>query len=186
MISTSDFSTGLIFEHEGALLEIVDFQHVKRGRGASYMWARLKNLKTGTSVERTFSAGEVFQDVTLDEAKMKFLYEQSGDYFFMDSKSFEQLQLNESQLQDIKPYLKDDIEFVAKFHDEELLQIKPPMFVELQVTYTEPGVRGDTATNVTKPATLETGYVVNVPLFVVQGDVLRIDTRTGAYVERAR
>lgn len=186
MISTSDFSSGLIFEHNGELLEIIDFQHVKRGRGASYMWARLRNLKTGSSVERTFSAGEVFQDVTLDESKIKFLYQQGDDYFFMDTRSFEQLQLSENQIQDIKPYLKDDIEFIAKFHEEELLQLKPPMFVELLVTYTEPGVRGDTATNVTKPATLETGYVVNVPLFIDQGDVLRIDTRTGQYAERAR
>lgn len=186
MISTSDFQNGLIFEHNNELLEIVDFQHVKRGRGASYMWARLKNLKTGVSVERTFSAGETFQDVTLEETKMKFLYQQDDDYFFMDTKSFEQLQFNGNQIQDIKPYLKEDIEFVAKFHNDEALTIKPPMFVELQVTYTEPGVRGDTATNVTKPATLETGYVVNVPLFVEQGETLRIDTRNGQYVERVR
>lgn len=186
MISTSDFSSGIIFEQDGVLYEIIDFQHVKRGRGASYMWARLKNLKSGSQMERTFSSGEVFQDVSLEEKKLKFIYEQGGDYVFMDARSFEQLELHGNQIQDIKNYLKEDIEFIAKFHNEEMLLIKAPIFVELLVTYTEPGVRGDTATNVTKPATLETGYVANVPLFIEQGEVIRIDTRSGSYVERAR
>jgi elongation factor P len=186
MYTTSDFRKGLKIEIEGEPFTIVDFQHVKPGKGGAFVRTRLKSLTSGNVLDMTFRSGDKVDKPDLEEREMQFLYETNGEYHFMDTNNYEQLFLTGEHLGDSKDFLKENLVIKALFHNKRPLGIETPMFVELKVTQTEPGVRGDTATGATKPATLETGAVIQVPLFVNEGDILRIDTRTREYITRVK
>jgi len=185
MISVNDFRTGLTVELEGMAWQVVEFQHVKPGKGAAFVRSKLKNVKTGSVVEKTFRAGEKIPRARLDKREMQYLYNSGDEYVFMDNQSFEQVSLDKEQLGDGLKYLKENMNIQVVMYQGEIIGLEMPNFVELQVVDTEPGIKGDTASGASKNATLETGAVVQVPLFINVGDVLRIDTRTGLYMERA-
>jgi elongation factor P len=185
MISSNDFRTGVTIELEGGVWQVVDFQHVKPGKGSAFVRTKLKNVKTGAVVERTFNAGEKMPRAHLDQRAMQYLYESDGMFNFMDNETYEQIALNNDQLGDAMKFLKENMSIGVLFFQGTVIGIDLPNSVELEVVETDPGIRGDTATGGTKPAKLETGYVVRVPLFINIGDVLRIDTRSGDYIERA-
>jgi elongation factor P len=184
-ISTADFRTGLTIETNGDIFQIIDFQHVKPGKGGAFVRTKLRNLRTGAVIDKTFRAGERMEQATIDRRPMQFLYRAGDEFVFMDTETFDQASLPESSVGDGARYLKPDAEVLIVTYAEELLGVEVPQSVELRVTKTDPGLRGDTATGGSKPATLETGAVVNVPLFINEGDVIRVDTRTGKYVARA-
>ncbi|MDR7865281.1 MAG: elongation factor P [Sporomusaceae bacterium] len=185
MISSNDFRNGTTIELEGGVWQVVDFQHVKPGKGSAFVRSKLKNVKTGAVVERTFNAGEKVPRAHLDQRQMQYLYESDGAFNFMDNETYEQIALNSDQLGDATRFLKENMSIGVLFFQGVVIGIDMPNSVELEVVETDPGIRGDTATGGTKPAKLETGYVVRVPLFINTGDVLRIDTRSGDYIERA-
>ncbi|MGN1144373.1 MAG: elongation factor P [Anaerovoracaceae bacterium] len=185
MIDTSDFKTGLTIELDGDPCKIVDFQHVKPGKGAAFVRTKIKNLKTGASIERTFRPGEKLQDAIMERKQMQYLYFDGESYVFMDNNTYEQSSLTEAQLGGGEKFLKENMDCLVTSFKGEVMEVELPNTVELKVIDTEPGIKGSTASGGTKPATLETGAVVNVPFFVNVDDVLRIDTRTGAYIERA-
>ncbi len=185
MISTNDFRTGATVEIDNAIWQVVEFQHVKPGKGSAFVRSKLKNLETGAVIERTFRAGEKLPRAHLDRKEVQYLYSSGGEYTFMDVESFEQMSLSEEQLGKDKMYLLENMNIFLLYFNGRLIGVELPNSVELKVTKTDPGLRGDTASGGTKPATLETGLVVQVPLFIQEGDVLRIDTRTGLYIERA-
>ena len=185
MISSNDFRTGVTIELEGGVWQVVDFQHVKPGKGAAFVRAKLKNVKTGAVVERTFNAGEKLPRARVENRQMQYLYESDGMYNFMDNENYEQIAMTSDQLGDAVKYLKENMNINVMFFQSSVIGIEMPNSVELTVVETDPGIRGDTATGGTKPATMETGCVVKVPLFINVGDVLRIDTRNGEYIERA-
>ncbi len=185
MVSTNDFKTGLTVEIEGQVWTVVDFQHVKPGKGAAFVRAKLKNLKSGAVVERTFNAGEKLPRAHLERREMQYLYQSDELYTFMDTENYEQLSLSKEQIGDGVKYLKENMLVNILFFQGQTFGVDLPNSVELKVVETEPGVRGDTATAGTKPAKLETGAIVKVPLFINIGDVLKVDTRTGEYIERA-
>ncbi len=185
MISSNDFRTGVTIELEGAVWTVVEFQHVKPGKGAAFVRTRLKNVKTGQVIEKTFRAGEKLPRAHLERREAQYLYGLGDEFTFMDTQTYEQFTLSRDQLGDALLYLKENETLAVQFHGGSILGVELPNAVELRVTQTEPGVRGDTATGGTKPARLETGAVVQVPLFVEEGDVIRVDTRTGLYLERA-
>jgi elongation factor P len=185
MISSNDFRTGTTIELEGGVWQVVDFQHVKPGKGSAFVRTKLKNVKTGAVVERTFNAGEKVPRAHLDQRQMQYLYESDGSFNFMDNETYEQIALSSDQLGDATRFLKENMSIGVLFFQGVVIGIDMPNSVELEVVETDPGIRGDTATGGTKPAKLETGYVVKVPLFINTGDVLRIDTRSGDYIERA-
>ncbi|MGI6487865.1 MAG: elongation factor P [Syntrophothermaceae bacterium] len=184
MISVNDFRTGVTVEVEGEVWQVMEFQHVKPGKGAAFVRAKLKNMRTGGTVERTFRGGEKIPRARLDKREMQYLYNDGEDYVFMDTETFDQLSLGKDQLGDGVNYLKEQMMIEILQWQGEILGIELPNFVELEVVETEPGIRGDTASGATKQAVLETGATVQVPLFVDVGDTLRIDTRTGEYMER--
>ncbi|MBC7347675.1 MAG: elongation factor P [Clostridia bacterium] len=184
MISTNDLRTGVKIEVDGELYAVIEFQHVKPGKGAAFVRTKLRNLRTGAVIERTFRAGEKVPQVRVERREMQYLYHDGENYVFMDTTSFEQLSLPREKLEDAARFLKDDMTVYVLLHEGETIGVELPNFVELKVVQTEPGVRGDTATGGSKPAVLETGAVVQVPLFIEEGDVIRIDTRTGEYIER--
>jgi len=186
MYSTPDFRKGLKIEINGEPFAIVDFLHVKPGKGGAFVRTTLKSLISGNVIDRTFRSGEKIDKPDLEEKEMQFLYESEGEFHFMDNETYEQLFLTEEQLSDARYYLQENVIVTVLFHNGKPIGVEAPMFVELTVTTTEPGVRGDTASGGSKPATLETGLVVQVPLFVNEGEVLKIDTRTGKYIERVR
>ena len=186
MYTTNEFRKGLKIEIQGEPFVIVDFQHVKPGKGGAFVRTRLKSLVTGNVNDMTFRSGDKVDKPDLEEREMQFLYETSGEFHFMDVHNYEQLFLSADQLGEGKDFLKEGLVIKALFHNKRPLGIEVPMFVELRVVKTEPGVRGDTATGATKPATLESGAVIQVPLFVEEGDVLRIDTRTREYITRVK
>jgi len=186
MYTTSDFRKGLKIEIDGEPFVIVDFQHVKPGKGGAFVRTRIKSLISGNVNDMTFRSGDKVDKPDLEEKEMQFLYETGGEYHFMDTQSFEQLFLTVDQLGESKDFLKENLVIKALFHNKRPLGVEVPMFVELKVVQTEPGVRGDTATGATKGATLESGAVIQVPLFVEEGDVLRIDTRTREYITRVK
>ena len=186
MYSTPDFRKGLRIEINGEPFTIVDFLHVKPGKGGAFVRTTMKSLITGNVLERTFRSGEKVDKPDLEEKEMQFLYESEGEYHFMDMETYEQLFLTADQLGDNKGYLQENVVCTVLFHNGKPLGVEVPIFVELAVANTEPGVRGDTASGGSKPATLITGLVVQVPLFVNEGEVLKIDTRTGKYIERVR
>lgn len=185
MISTNDFRTGVTVEIDGAPWAVIEFQHVKPGKGSAFVRSKLRNIETGAVIERTFRAGEKLPRAILDRREVQYLYSAGDEYTFMDTQSFDQFTLNEAQVGDNKKFLLENMTLFLIYHNGRLIGIELPNSVELKVVKTDPGVRGDTASGGTKPATLETGYVVQVPLFIQEGDVLRIDTRTGLYIERA-
>ncbi len=186
MYSTPDFRKGLKIEISGEPFIIVEFQHVKPGKGGAFVRTTLKSLVTGNVIDKTFRSGEKVDKPDLEEKQMQFLYESEGEFHFMDEETYEQLYLTAEQLGDARNYLKENVSVTVLFHNGKSIGVEVPIFVELEVTFTEPGVKGDTAAGATKPATLSTGMSVQVPLFVNEGDVLRIDTRTGKYIERVR
>lgn len=184
MISVNDFRTGSTIELDGHVFSVIDFQHVKPGKGAAFVRCKLKNIKTGGVVERTFNAGEKVPKARVDRRQMQFLYGDGEDFNFMDTENFEQMSLSKAQLGDTVKYLKENMNIEVMLFQGQSLGVELPNTVELAVVETAPGIKGDTASGGTKPATVETGAVVNVPFFVNVGDVLQIDTRNGAYVKR--
>ena len=186
MISAGDFRNGVTFEMDNDVYTIVQFQHVKPGKGSAFVRAKIKNIKTGSTVERTFSPNEKFSKADISTKEMQYLYNDGELYYFMDGETYDQIPLNYDQVADAIVYLKENDNATIRFHSGEAFSVAPPLFVELEITETEPGFKGDTAQGATKPATIETGAQVNVPLFVEEGDVIRIDTRTGEYMERVK
>jgi elongation factor P len=185
MASTADFRNGMVLRLEGALYQIVYFQHVKPGKGGAFVRTKLKNILSGAVIDRTFRAGERVEDVRLERRPLQYLYNGGGIYYFMDLDTFEQHPVGAATVEEQAKFLKENAVVDALFHEGRVLLIELPNFIELEVTATDPGVRGDTATGGTKPATLETGAVVQVPLFVNAGDRIRVDTRTEQYLARA-
>lgn len=184
MISTNDFHTGLTIELDGDIYMVIDFQHVKPGKGAAFVRSKLKNLRSGSTTERTFRAGEKVPRALVERKEMEYLYASGEEYIFMDTESYEQISLSRETLGDNLKYLKENMQLNILLFKGEILGLELPNSVELKVVETEPGFKGDTAAGGSKPAKLETGLVVQVPFFINEGDVLRIDTRTGAYLER--
>ena len=184
MISTNQFKTGVIIKFNNEMCEILDYQLVKMQQRQPIVRTRLKNIKTGNVLEQAFRSGDKFEEVYLEDRPIQYLYHDGSKYHFMDSQSYQEVVVSESLLGDQVHYLKDNSEVKGRFSGEELILVELPSSVELKVTETEPGVRGDTAKSGTKPATAETGAVIKVPLFVNQGDSIRVDTRTGQYLER--
>lgn len=185
MISCGDIRNGVTIEIDNNVWIIIDFQHVKPGKGAAFVRTKMKNARTGAVVERTFNPNEKFPKARIDTRQMQYLYENDGQYNFMDNENFEQSELSAAQLGDAVKYLKENMELTINYFQGNVMGVDLPTSVELEVIETDPGVRGDTAQGGTKTAKLETGFVVRVPLFINIGDVLRIDTRTGDYLERA-
>ncbi|MEM5768770.1 MAG: elongation factor P [Bacillota bacterium] len=185
MISVNDFRTGITIELDGAVFAVVDFQHVKPGKGAAFVRAKIKNVKTGAVLERTFNAGEKVPRARVESRQMQYLYENDGMYTFMDNENYEQVELSSAQLGDALKFLKENMTISIQFYQGAVMGVELPYSVELKVIETEPGIKGDTASGGTKPAKLETGHVVRVPFFINEGDILRVDTRTGDYIERA-
>ncbi|MBE0425824.1 MAG: elongation factor P [Nitrospirae bacterium] len=187
MISTSDFRKGLKVEFKGEPCEIIDFQHVKIGRGGAIVRTKLKNLKTGAVLEETFRAGEKLDSPGLEEKAMQYLYVQDDMYYFMDVETFEQIPLAPSQLGEVIKFLKENMTVNILYHKDKPIIIELPTFVELAVSKTDPaGFKGDTASGGGKPATLETGAIVKVPFHINEGDIIKIDTRTSEYIERVK
>ena len=185
MISAGEFRNGVTFELDGNVFQVVEFQHVKPGKGAAFVRTKLKNVITGGVVEKTFRPTEKMPKAHIDRKTMQYLYEDGGLYYFMDLESYEQIPLSSEQVGDSLKFVKENEEVLLLLYKGNVFGIEPPNFVELEITDTEPGFKGDTATGASKPATLETGAIVNVPLFVGPGEKIRIDTRTGEYMERA-
>lgn len=184
MISTGDLKKGISIEMDGQLFTIVEWQHIKMGRGGAIVRIKLRNLRTGAIIERTFDAGERFQRAYLDRHTVQYSYKDDDTYYFLDNDTYEMIPLTSEQLGDTKYYLLDGMQLEVVYYNDEPINVEPPITVDLTVTYTEPGFKGDTATGGTKPATLETGLVVQVPLFVSTGDKIKVKTESGTYVER--
>jgi len=185
-VSTTEFRNGLKIELDGEPYIIVDFQHVKPGKGGAFVRTKMKSLRSGNVIDRTFRAGEKVDTPDLEEKKMQYLYAADKDRVFMDTSNYEQIQLNETQLGDNINYLKENMEIKVLYYKGQPINIDIPMFVELAIARTEPGVRGDTASGGSKPATLETGAVIKVPFYLNEGDVVKVDTRTGTFIERVK
>lgn len=186
MYETNAFRKGLKIEINGEPFVIVDFQHVKPGKGGAFVRTRLKSLITGNGNDMTFRSGDKVDKPDIEEKEMQFLYESGGEYHFMDTQSYEQLFLTVEQLGESKDFLKENIVIKAIFHNGRPIGVETPMFVELKILKSDPGIKGDTATGATKPATLESGAIIQVPLFVEEGDVIRLDTRTREYLTRVK
>ncbi len=185
-VSTTEFRNGLKIEIDGEPYVIVEFQHVKPGKGGAFVRTKFKSLKSGNVTDKTFRAGEKVDVPDLEEKTMQYLYGADKDRVFMDTTSYEQVSLNEKQLGDSINYLKENMEIKVLYHKGMPINIEVPMFVELVIAKTDPGVRGDTASGGSKPATLETGAMVKVPLYMNEGDVIKVDTRTGTFIERVK
>ena len=184
MVTAGDFKKGLTIEIDGQVWVIVDFQHVKPGKGAAFVRTKIKNVITGNVLEKSFSPTEKFPKAIVERKDMQYLYNDGELYYFMDMETYDQLPLNFDKVEEALPYMKENMEVSIKFFKGEAFSVEPPNFVEMEVTETEPGFKGDTATAGNKPAIIETGAKVMVPLFINQGDVIRIDTRTGEYMAR--
>ncbi|OGS20416.1 MAG: elongation factor P [Elusimicrobia bacterium RIFOXYA2_FULL_39_19] len=184
MIDTSDFKNGVIFEWEGQIYKIIWFQHHKPGKGGAVMRTKMRNIRTGSIIEQTFKSGVKFREVQIERRKKQYLYNDGKNYFFMDLENYEEIQIPKEQLGEAVKFLKENLEIEGLYIDGGYLGVDLPINMEFKVTYTVPGVKGDTVSSVMKPATIETGAEVAVPLFIDIDDVIRIDTRTGEYVER--
>ncbi len=184
MISAGDFRNGITVEIEGNVYQIIEFQHVKPGKGAAFVRTKLKNIKSSGVVEKTFRPTEKFPQARIDRVDMQYLYSDGDLYHFMDVNTYEQIALNTDTIGDALKFVKENEMVKICSHNGSVFAIEPPLFVELQITETEPGFKGDTATGATKPAVVETGATVYVPLFVEQNDTIKIDTRTGEYLSR--
>ncbi|MBP8988931.1 MAG: elongation factor P [Clostridia bacterium] len=185
MISAGEFRNGVTFEMDGQVYQVIEFQHVKPGKGSAFVRTKYRNLKTGSVVERSFNPNEKFERAQLDRSDMTYLYKDGDLHYFMDVETYEQVPFTSDMLGDALKFLKEGMVCRVLSYKGEILGIEPPTFVELEVIECEPGVKGDTATNVTKNAVVETGAIVKVPLFINEGERIRIDTRTGEYMERA-
>ena len=185
MISAGDFKNGVTFEFEGNVYQVVEFQHVKPGKGAAFVRTKLKNVINGGVVEKTFRPTDKMSKAHIERRDMEYLYQDGDLFYFMDQETYEQIPLSSEQLGDALKFVKENMLVKILSYKGSVFGVEPPNFVELQVTETEPGFKGDTATGATKPATLETGAVINVPLFIEEGEMIRVDTRTGEYMERA-
>ena len=185
MASTSDFRNGMVLNIDGVLMTIVEFQHVKPGKGGAFVRTKLKNVLSGSVIDRTYRAGEKFNEIRLDYTPLQYLYKDGPLYYFMDSKTYEQFPVSGEVIGEQVKYLKENIDVTGVFHEDTLLLVELPFFIDLEVVETDPGLRGDTVSGATKPARLESGATVNVPLFVNVGDKIKIDRRTNAYLERA-
>lgn len=186
MADTSDFRNGLIMRLDGQLYAIVEFQHVKPGKGGAFVRTKLRKIPEGSVIDKTFRAGEKIDQVRVEKHKYQYLYSSDDLYYMMDQETYEQFPLPASLMEEVLPFLKESMSVEVLMDGSEPLAVELPTFVELEVAETEPGIRGDTAQGGSKPAKLETGATVTVPLFVEQGDILKIDTRTGRYIERVK
>jgi len=186
VISTNDFRRGTKIEYKGEPYEVIDFQHVKMGRGGAFVRTKMKGLKSGKIIEETFNAGDKLPKAPLEEKEMQYLYNQDNLYYFMDTETYEQVPLNEDQLSDAIRFLKENMTVSILYYKNEPMTVELPIFVELQVTETDPGFKGDTASGGSKPAKLETGATVKVPFHINEGDIIKVDTRTMEYIERVK
>ena len=185
MVSAGDFRNGITFEMEGGVWQIIEFQHVKPGKGAAFVRTKIRNVIAGSVVEKTFSPTDKFPTAHIDRREMEYLYNDGDLYYFMDSETYEQVPVSASDLSDNFKFVKENMVCRILSYKGNVFGVEPPTFVNLEVTKTEPGFKGDTATNTLKPATLETGAEVRVPLFIDEGEMIQIDTRTGEYLGRA-
>ena len=185
MIVAGDFRNGITVEFEGGVWTIIDFQHVKPGKGAAFVRTKIKNIMTGAVIERTFNPSDKMPRARIESKEMEYLYNDGELYYFMDPETYEQIPLNLDKVQEAIKFVKENTNVTIRYFNGEPFSVEAPNFVELKVTETEPGYKGNTASNTYKPATLETGLAVMVPLFIAIGDVLKIDTRTGEYLSRA-
>jgi elongation factor P len=186
VITTAEFRNGAKIEIDGEPFVIIEFQHVKPGKGGAFVRTKLKSMKTGNVIDRTYRSGEKLDTPNLEEKNMQFLYSTGDEYFFMDNETYEQSSLSAKQMGDNKNWLKENMAVKVLYHNGNPINVEVPMFVELKVVKADPGVKGDTAAGGTKPATLETGAVVKVPLYLNEGEVIKVDTRTGEYLERVK
>ena len=186
MVSTSEFRNGLVIRFEGELYTMVEFQHVKPGKGGAFVRTRLKNVKTGRVLDRTFRSGEKVEDIRLEKRTAQFLYKGDGEFIFMDTTTYDQISVSDKVVGGAAKFIKEGMEVEILFHGKEPIGVDVPIFVELKVVKADPGVKGDTASGGSKPATLETGAVIQVPLFLEEGEIVKVDTRTGSYVERVK
>ena len=185
MITAGDFRNGVTFEEEGQVLQVVEFQHVKPGKGAAFVRTKTKNVITGAVVEKSYNPTAKFPTAFIERKDMEYSYSDDGLYYFMDPETYELIPINESDLSDNFKFVKENMTCKILSYKGKVFGVEPPTFVTLQVTKTDPGFKGDTATNATKPATLETGAEIKVPLFIDEGEMINIDTRTGEYMSRA-
>ena len=185
MITAGDFRNGVTFDMDGQVVTIIEFQHVKPGKGAAFVRTKIKNVITGAVVEKTFNPNDKYPTAFIERKDMEDIYNDGELYYFMDSETYEQTPINASVLGDNFKFVKENMVCKIMSYKGSVFGVEPPTFVQLEVTQTEPGVKGDTATNVTKPATLETGAEIKVPIFINEGDKIQIDTRTGEYMSRA-
>ena len=184
MITAGDFRNGMTFEEDGNVMQIIEFQHVKPGKGAAFVRTKIRNVITGSVVEKSYNPTAKFPTAYVERKDMEYTYNDGDLYHFMDSETYEDVPINKAELSDNFKFVKENMGCQVLSYKGQVFGVEPPNFVELEITDTDPGFRGDTATNVTKPATLETGAEIRVPLFVEIGDIIRIDTRTGEYMER--
>ena len=185
MISAGDFRNGVTFEMDGQVVSIIEFQHVKPGKGAAFVRTKIRNVNTGAGVENTINPNDKYPTAFIDRKDMEYSYSDGDLYYFMDTETWEQIPINKNVLGDNFKFVKENMVCKVLSYKGSVFGVEPPNFVELQVTKTDPGFKGDTATNATKPATLETGAEINVPLFIDEGEMIQIDTRTGEYMGRA-
>ena len=184
MVSAGDVRNGLTIEYEGNVFQVIEFQHVKPGKGAAFVRTKLKNIKSGGIIEKSLRPTEKFPQAHIERKEMQYLYSDGDLFHFMDVETYDQIALSEDQVGDTLKFVKENEMVKILSHNGEVFAMEPPLFVELEITETEPGFKGDTSTGATKPATVETGALVYVPLFVEIGDVIKIDTRTGEYLSR--
>ena len=185
MVSAGDFRNGVTFEMDGDVYQIIEFQHVKPGKGAAFVRTKIRNVIAGSVVERTFNPTEKFPTAYIERKEMEYSYNDGDLYYFMDPESYELIPINKSDLSDNFKFVKENMVCVVMSYKGKVFAVEPPNFVELTVTQTDPGFKGDTATNATKPAVLETGAEIKVPLFIEEGEMVIVDTRTGEYLSRA-
>ena len=185
MIIANDLRKGVIIRTDNELFVVRGFQHVKPGKGGAFVKAKLRNIKKNIIIEKTFRAGEKVEDIYIDKRKMQYLYNEGNSAVFMDLENYEQESIPNEFIEDEMQFLKEGEEVEVSYHEGDIISVELPTFVEMKVTHTEPGLKGDTATSTFKPAVIETGAKIQVPIFVNEGDVLKIDTRTGEYIERA-
>jgi elongation factor P len=185
MISAGDFRNGVTFDMDGNVFQIIEFQHVKPGKGAAFVRTKIRNVISGGVTERTFNPSDKYPTAYVERKEMQYLYNDGGLYYFMDNETYENVPIGEDKLSDTFKFVKENTDVKVLSYKGNVFGVEPPIFIELEVTQTDPGFKGDTATNVTKPAILETGAEIRVPLFINEGDKIRIDTRTSEYMERA-
>ncbi len=186
MATTADIRTGLVIEHKGNRMRIVSFLHVKPGKGGAFVRTKLKNIITGQVIDETFRSGEKIIPIRIETQKMQYLYSQDNSYVFMNTENYDQIEISNKIIADEIKFIKEGLNVDVDFIEQEVIGINPPLFVNLKVIKSDPGIKGNTATGATKPATLETGFTLNVPLFINENDILKIDSRTGEYIERVK